>query len=120
MSITKPMELRGRRGRIVVHRWSANEPKFVALLAHGYGEHAGRYAHVAQRLVAEGSAVYAPDFEGHGLSEGDRARIQTIDDLVDELASVYKASRLANTGMPVVLIGHSLGGLIATRFVQRD
>src|SRR2546428_7181712 len=119
MSITKPMELRGRRGRIVVHRWSANEPKFVALIAHGIGEHAGRYAHVAERLVAEGSAVYAPDFEGHGLSEGDRARIQTIDDLVDELASVYEASRRATTSTPVILIGHSLAGRIATRFRQR-
>jgi alpha-beta hydrolase superfamily lysophospholipase len=92
----------------------------VALVAHGYGEHAGRYAHIAERLVTEGAAVYAPDFEGHGLSEGDRARIETIDDLVDELASVYEAGRRANTGLPVVLIGHSLGGLIATRFVQRD
>ena len=120
MSIDQGIEIRGRRGRITVHRWAATAPRFVALLAHGYGEHAGRYAHVAGHLVAEGSAVYAPDFEGHGLSEGDRARIQTIDDVVDELASVYEASRRANAGRPVVLIGHSLGGLIATRFVQRD
>jgi alpha-beta hydrolase superfamily lysophospholipase len=120
MSIDQGIEIRGRRGRITVHRWTAIAPRFVALLAHGYGEHAGRYAHIAKRLVAEGSAVYAPDFEGHGLSEGDRARIQTIDDLVDELASVYEASRRANTGTPVILIGHSLGGLIATRFAQRD
>jgi alpha-beta hydrolase superfamily lysophospholipase len=71
-------------------------------------------------LVAEGAVVYAPDFEGHGLSDGDRARIESIDDLVGELASVYEAGRRANSGVPVVLIGHSLGGLISTRFVQRD
>ncbi|TME26528.1 MAG: lysophospholipase [Chloroflexi bacterium] len=120
MSSAKSIELRGRRGRIVVHRWSANEPKFVALIAHGIGEHAGRYAHVAARLVAEGATVYAPDFQGHGLSEGERARFETIDDLVDELASVYEAARKAHPELPVVLVGHSLGGLTSTRFVQRD
>jgi alpha-beta hydrolase superfamily lysophospholipase len=120
MSIAQPTELKGRRGRIVVHRWTTAKPRFVALIAHGYGEHAGRYAHVADRLVAEGAAVYAPDFEGHGRSQGDRARFETIDDLVDELASVYETSRRAHSGLPVILLGHSLGGLIATRFVQRD
>jgi len=114
------IELRGRRGRVVVYRWSAPKPRFVALIAHGIAEHAGRYRHVAERLVAEGADVFAPDFEGHGLSEGDRALFETIDDLVDELTSVYKAARKAYPGLPVVLIGHSLGGLIATRFVQRD
>jgi alpha-beta hydrolase superfamily lysophospholipase len=92
----------------------------VALVAHGYGEHAGRYGHVAERLAAEGATVYAPDFEGHGLSQGGRARFDTVDDLADELASVDKAARGAHPGLPVILLGHSLGGLISTRFVQRD
>jgi alpha-beta hydrolase superfamily lysophospholipase len=120
MSSAKPIELKGRRGRIVVHRWSTTAPRFVALVAHGYGEHAGRYGHVAERLIAEGATVYAPDFEGHGLSQGDRARFDTVDDLADELASVDKAARDAHPGLPVILLGHSLGGLISTRFVQRD
>src|SRR5258708_13066518 len=90
MSIDQGIEIRGCRGRITVHRWSATAPQFVALLAHGYGEHAGRYAHIAERLVAEGAAVYAPDFEGHGLSGCDRARIQTIDALAHELPSLYQ------------------------------
>jgi alpha-beta hydrolase superfamily lysophospholipase len=120
LQTAESIELRGRRGRIVVHRWSPPKPRFVALIAHGIAEHAGRYRHVAERLVAEGADVFAPDFEGHGLSEGDRALFETIDDLVDELASVYQAARAAHPALPVVLIGHSLGGLIATRFVQRD
>src|ERR1700682_3046455 len=106
MSTAKPIELHGRRGRIVVHRWSTTAPRFVALVAHGYGEHAGRYAHVADRLVAEGADVYAPDFEGHGLSQGDRARFETIDDLVDELAWVYETSRRTHAGLPTILLGH--------------
>src|ERR1700716_685015 len=103
MSTAKPIELHGRRGRIVVHRWSTTAPRFVALVAHGYGEHAGRYGHVAERLVAEGATVYAPDFEGHGLSAGDRARAESVDDLVDELASVYELGRTDHARLPVVL-----------------
>jgi alpha-beta hydrolase superfamily lysophospholipase len=109
LSIDQSIELRGRRGRVAVHRWSAASPRYVALVAHGYGEHAGRYAHVAERLAAEGSAVYAPDFEGHGLSDGDPAVVETIDDLVDELASVHEAGRTAHPGLPIVLVAHSLG-----------
>ena len=120
MPTTQMTEVHGRRGRVIVHQWSVADPRIVALIAHGYGEHAGRYAHVAERLLAEGAAVYAPDFEGHGLSAGDRARAESFDDLVDELASVYELGRTDHAGLPVVLIGHSLGGLIATRFVQRD
>ena len=120
MSIAEPTELEGRRGRIVVHRWSSTAPRFVVLVAHGYGEHAGRYAHVADRLLAEEATVYAPDFEGHGRSDGNRAQFESIDNLVDELALVYEASRRDYSGMPAVIIGHSLGGLTATRFVQRD
>jgi alpha-beta hydrolase superfamily lysophospholipase len=120
MTTAELTELKGRQGRITVHHWDAPEPQFVGIIAHGYGEHAGRYAHVAERLVAEGAAVYGPDFEGHGLSEGDRARAESLDDMVDELASVCQLGRDDHPGLPVVLIGHSLGGLIATRFVQRD
>src|SRR3979409_428386 len=110
MSTAKPIELYGRRGGIVVHRWSTTAPRFVALVAHGYGEHARRYGHVAERLVAEGATVYAPDFEGHGLSQGDRARFDTVDDLADELASVDKAARGAHPGWAVTLPRDSLRG----------
>ena len=54
-----------------VHRWSAAEPRSIVLIAHGYGEHAGRYEHVAARLVDDlGAAVYAPDHRGHGRTDG--------------------------------------------------
>src|SRR2546423_10789017 len=114
MSIDQGIEIRGPRGRITVHRWATTAPRFVALIAHGYGEHAGRYAHVAERLVAEGATVYAPDFEGHGRSDGNRAQFESIDNLVDVLTLVYEASRHDYSGMPAVIIGHSLGGLTAT------
>jgi alpha-beta hydrolase superfamily lysophospholipase len=71
--MTPTMDLPGARGRLNVHRWLGDDPRYVVLIAHGYGEHAGRYAHVAERLVGAGAAVYAADHLGHGGSEGDRS-----------------------------------------------
>jgi alpha-beta hydrolase superfamily lysophospholipase len=110
--------LEGTHGSIHVHEWPAEDPRFVALIAHGYGEHAGRYGHVAARLVADGAVVYAPDHYGHGRSDGPRAIITDVEDLVADLQTVAVWACARHPGLPLVLIGHSLGGLIATRFAQ--
>jgi alpha-beta hydrolase superfamily lysophospholipase len=112
-------QLAGKRARIVVHQWSAEEPRFVVLLAHGLSEHARRYDHVADALVGAGAVVYAPDHMGHGLSEGEPSLVD-VETHVDDLAAVEAEARAAHAGLPVVVIGHSLGGVIATRLVQRD
>ncbi|MBI3784714.1 MAG: lysophospholipase [Deltaproteobacteria bacterium] len=116
-------ELRGSGGRLVVHSWGEPEgeptARYIALLAHGYGEHAGRYEHVAQRLVAHGAAVYAPDHRGHGLSDGDRALIEDVEAMVDDLHAVADFARGRHPRLPMILIGHSMGGLLAARFAQR-
>ena len=109
----------GRRGTISYRTWAAPGPRFLALLAHGIGEHAGRYEHVAARLVQAGAIVVAPDHFGHGRSDGERAAFDDLEVLVDDLATLDEIARSANPGLPVVLIGHSLGGLIATRYAQR-
>jgi len=113
-------EIDGARGRIAVHTWSSDRPTFVALIVHGYGEHARRYDHVAAALVGAGAAVYAPDHLGHGESDGERVSIQTMEDLVDDTARVAELARTERPGLPMVMIGHSMGGIIATRFAQRD
>jgi acylglycerol lipase len=63
---SEDLKLTGTHGQLVVRKWPNPEPRYVALLAHGYGEHSGRYGHVADRLVADGAVVYAPDHAGHG------------------------------------------------------
>jgi len=78
-------DIAGTRGRIVVHRWDADEPRYVALLSHGYGEHARRYDHVAARLNADGAVVYAPDHHGHGRSDGERALAEDLEGAVEDL-----------------------------------
>ena len=118
---TEPTEasLDGSAGRLHVSIWPNPAATFIALISHGYGEHIGRYGHVAERLVADGAAVYGPDHLGHGRSEGARALIEQGEDLTTDLHAVATLAREQHPGLPMILIGHSMGGLIATRFAQR-
>ncbi len=115
------IDIAGVRGKIVVRRWDpADPPLFVAVLVHGYGEHAGRYGHVATALNEAGAVVYAPDHHGHGRSGGDRALVDDVDRLAADVAKVVELANREYDELPVVLIGHSLGGMIATRYVQKQ
>ncbi len=112
-------EFTGVREKIAVRVWPAAEPRRVVVLAHGYGEHIGRYEHVADVLVRHGAAVYGPDHMGHGRSGGERVLINDFEDVVTDLHTVTERARAAHPGLPVVLIGHSMGGMIAARYAQR-
>ena len=91
----------------------------VVLLVHGLGEHAGRYDHVARRLNSWGFAVRGPDQYGHGESGGARGGLPTAHRLLDDLADIVDSTRLRmSSKMPLILRGHSLGGLVAARFVS--
>ena len=88
-------------------------PRAVVVIAHGAGEHSGRYDHVAARLTDAGYAVRALDHRGHGRSQGAREVIDSLDDAVADLDAFVLASARAHPGRPVVLYGHSMGGMIA-------
>ncbi|GHB31922.1 lysophospholipase [Streptomyces viridiviolaceus] len=111
--------LTGTRGSITVREWPAARARYVALLVHGYGEHIGRYEEVADVLVAHGAAVYGPDHTGHGRSAGERVLIEDFEDVVTDVHAVAELARAAHPDLPVVVIGHSMGGLIAARYAQR-
>jgi len=96
--------------------WPAAGAKGTIVIVHGLGEHVGRYAHVAARLNASGWSVVGYDQRGHGTSPGERGRICREDDLLADVAAVLDAVRRDAPGR-VVLLGHSLGGLVAARFV---
>src|SRR5437867_2489196 len=116
--VTTDTSLEGTRGTIHLYRWGTPEPRFAAVIVHGYGEHAGRYAHVADALVRAAGAVYAADQLGHGRSEGEAALVEDFEDLVADTGRVVAAARAEHPSLPVVLLGHSLGGIVATRFAQ--
>ncbi len=99
--------------------WLPAQPEAVLVLAHGLHEHAGRYAHVAERLNAAGYAVYAVDHHGHGRSGGARADIGSMSGVLEDFDQLRRSAEEAHPGLPVFVLGHSLGGLIAIEYVIR-
>lgn len=90
----------------------------TVLIVHGLGEHMGRYAALAQALNSWGYAVRSYDQYGHGASEGPRGGLPTATRLLDDLALVVDHTRATvAAGHPLLLLGHSMGGLVAARFV---
>ena len=89
----------------------------VLLIAHGLAEHSGRYEHFAAFFVARGYAVFALDHIGHGKSDGDRCHIRRFSEYTDGISLLLDRAREKYPGTPVILVGHSMGGLIATRFL---
>ncbi|MPQ97118.1 alpha/beta fold hydrolase [Modestobacter sp. I12A-02628] len=112
--------LDGHAGRLAARTWpAAGTATHLVLLAHGYGEHVGRYEHVAAALTAAGAVVVGVDHVGHGRSDGERVLVPDVERVVDDLHAVDLRARAEHPGLPVVLLGHSMGGLIAARYAQR-
>ncbi|MEV4254041.1 lysophospholipase [Spirillospora sp. NPDC049652] len=118
MPPARQWEFAGVNGAVTARIWPHDAPRYVAVLVHGYGEHLGRYEHVAAALHGHGALVCGPDHTGHGRSAGDRVLIGDVDDLVADLHTVVESARQDLPGLPVIMIGHSMGGLIATRYAQ--
>ncbi len=103
------------------YHWPAENARATLLLQHGFGEHAGRYVEHFSGLVpalnAMGVEVFAFDMAGHGRSAGARGVVD-----VDAMAQAHRAARreLAQRGRPLLLFGHSLGGLVTALSVARD
>jgi len=104
----------GSRGRIHHHAWLPDTTaRAVVVLLHGYGEHLGLYDALARRLTADGFAVHALDAVGHGRSDGERGRVDSWDDCVNDARSLVRIATDRHPGAPVILVGHSGGALAA-------
>ncbi|OHB73816.1 MAG: hypothetical protein A2V70_12805 [Planctomycetes bacterium RBG_13_63_9] len=93
------------------------ESTAVVVLVHGFTEHGGRYAAVAAELCRHGYAVYALDLRGHGRSEGERVFVRCFDEFLDDLEIFVRWVRQCEPGKGLFLLGYSMGGTIAARFV---
>ena len=110
----------GTQGEIAARSWlsATDDPRYVAVLVHGYGEHIGRYDHVAAALIADGAVVYGLDHLGHGKSDGERVLVSNFDDVVTDLDRLVEQAQDVWPDLPLVMIGHSMGGMIAARYAQ--
>ncbi len=107
--------------KLHLQRWpapaSAAPTRGTVQIVHGLGEHIGRYAALAATLNAAGWHVVGHDQRGHGRSDGPRGGVPSGHALLVDLAAVTDHLRAATRGAPHVLLGHSLGGVVAARFV---
>ncbi len=99
--------------------WSGN-PWGSVLLVHGLGEHSGRYEHVGNQFASAGLATYAYDQRGNGGSGGRRGHVDRWAQYHDDLEARLGDVQAASAGRPVVLYGHSMGGLIVLGYLLTD
>lgn len=110
----------GVSGSIHYEKWGPDgDPRRIVVVVHGYAEYAARYAHLADRLVADGAVVYGEDHIGHGHSDGERALITDFVDVLADLRTLVDIAVSEHPGLPMVMVGHSMGGLLTSRFAQR-
>ncbi len=100
-------------------RWALDNPVGRILLVHGFGEHSGRYDHVATCLNDLGLDASAFDLRGHGQSGGKRVFVQRFQDYLEDTRCALEGVVEESRGEPIFLLGHSMGGQIAARFVQQ-
>lgn len=121
-----PPSLPSGRGTIVTddglhlyaQHWQPDAaPSAVVVLVHGYGEHCGRYNHVASTFAGRGAAVYGYDQRGYGRSDGTRAYVDSFNQYLDDLNQFLDYVRTRQPDRPLFLFGHSMGGLVVLKHV---
>lgn len=90
--------------------------KAVVVVVHGLAEHLGRYGYLKDRLNAFGYGVYRYDNRGHGRSGGERGYLSSFTDYIADADVIVTMARKENPGVPVFMLGHSMGGFIAAAY----
>jgi alpha-beta hydrolase superfamily lysophospholipase len=111
----------GSTGRVYYKAWRVPAPRTAAVVfLHGFGEHSGIYHRYGNTLNRAGIELWALDEIGHGLTEGERAAVGSIDDLVENGRRLTTLAEAVQPGTPVWLAGHSLGSAVAAVSAMRD
>jgi acylglycerol lipase len=90
--------------------------KAILLVVHGFAEHSGRYINLVNYFVPKGYAVYSLDHRGHGKSEGRRGYVEQFSYYLDDLKTFFNIVRGKHGNAKIFIVGHSMGGLIATAY----
>ena len=100
--------------------WTAQDPRALLVVIHGFGEHSGRYQPFAEALASHHISVAIPDLWGHGRSEGRRGDIEHVDQYANHVLSMTREVFLPASGQQTyALFGHSFGGLVAILYALR-
>jgi acylglycerol lipase len=89
----------------------------IVILIHGFNSHSGYMAWPAEQFAANGLAAYALDLRGRGKSEGERFYVEKFSDWLGDVDRLVEIARTENPGLPVYVLGHSVGGVIASSYV---
>jgi alpha-beta hydrolase superfamily lysophospholipase len=104
----------GPRGlKIFTRAWRPAQRKAALVIVHGLNAHSGHYLWPGEQLAAAGFAVHALDLHGRGKSDGERFFVAKFSDYVDDVAAFVARVKAAEPGLPVFLLGHSAGGVVA-------
>ena len=104
--------------KIFTRSWvPAARPRAVIILIHGFNAHSGYMQWPAEQFAATGLAAYALDLRGRGRSEGERFYVENFSDYLGDVDQLVRIARSENPGLPVYVLGHSAGGVIATSYV---
>jgi acylglycerol lipase len=105
--------------RLYLRRHELANAQGEILIAHGFGEHSGRYGALTDHLVSNNYSVTAYDHRGHGLSDGLPGHVESFSEYDEDLAKIVSSVRSRSRVNRLFLIGHSMGGLIALRYAAR-
>ena len=105
--------------KIFTRQWETPNPRALCLVVHGIGEHSGRYEGLAKELNRRGFSAAALDHRGHGRSEGRRGDCRSIEDFIGDFHRFVEQVREESPSTPRIIVGHSLGGLIALYYAAR-
>ena len=100
-----------------VHIWEANEPKGVLLAVHGALAHGGDYCHMAKWFNQRGWTMFSIDQRGHDLKH--KVHINRFEEFLDDLALLIDWSKSNYPGLPLFIVGHSMGGLVTAHYALR-
>jgi alpha-beta hydrolase superfamily lysophospholipase len=100
--------------KIFIRTWLPDgNPRGIIIIAHGLNSHSGYYQWTAEQFTAQNYAVYAPDQQGRGQSEGERFYTDNIYDAVADVDYVIDRAKSEQPELPVFMLGHSAGGVLA-------
>ncbi len=104
--------------KIATTSWRpAGTPRAVMVLIHGFNAHSGYMAWPGEQFAARGLAAYALDLRGRGESEGERFYVEKFSDYLTDVNTLVSQARSEHPGLPIYVLGHSAGGVIATSYV---